>query len=49
MRVMIELEHLKALTAAAYEVLEKRSEPDELDAALFVADTVIAGAEAPEG
>jgi hypothetical protein len=29
MRVMIELEHLKVLTAAAYEVLEKRPEPSE--------------------
>jgi hypothetical protein len=49
MRVMIELEHLKVLTAAAYEVLEKRPEPSELDAALFVADSVIEGAETPEG
>jgi hypothetical protein len=49
MRVMIDLEHLKVLTAAAYEVLDKRAEPNELDAALFVADTVIEGAEVPEG
>jgi hypothetical protein len=49
MRVVIDLEHLKVLTAAAYEVLKTKPEPSELDAALFVADTVIEGAETPEG
>lgn len=49
MRVTIELEHLKVLTAAAYETLKTKPEPDELDAALFVADSIIEGAETPEG
>jgi hypothetical protein len=48
MKVMIELEHLKTLTAAAYEVLKNHPEPSDLDAALFVADTVIEGAEVAE-
>lgn len=49
MKVMIELEHLKVLTAAAYQVLKDRPEPSELDDALFVADSLIEGAETQEG
>ncbi|ARQ95439.1 hypothetical protein [Bradyrhizobium phage BDU-MI-1] len=54
MRVMIELEHLKALVRTADRVADTYQKdgqevPHELDAALFVADTVIAGAETPEG
>jgi hypothetical protein len=49
MKVTIELEHLKVLTAAAYEVLDKRPEPSDLDAALFAADMVIEDAEMVEG